>query len=219
MLNALGVKRVGGRGSRDELGIPLTPETKELYQAVRNRANNRCDACGFASKKFHRLDGLKDGMEGLSKSKVGLFCPLCLAARHLSISGRLSLGRVIFAPEVTQTQLNWAVHAVWAHTNDGAVGGDAASEFYKAMLDRAPLAEEKFGIGASDPGVIGGVLQKMNTKAYSLRQRFLKDLRFLPGLDAFPEQVQHYRDFVYEPQGFEVLEAHRARVFDSGSQL
>lgn len=215
MLNTLGVKRVAGRGSRDELGVPLTAETKDLYQAVRSRANDRCDACGFGSKKYHRLDTLKDGLEKLSKGQVGLFCPLCLAARHLSISGRLFLGRVIFAPEVTQAQLNWAVHAVWAHTGDGAVGGDAATEFYKAMVDRAPLAEEKFGVGASDPAVIGGVLQKMNTKAYSLRARFLKDLRFLPGLDAFHEQVQHYRQFVYKPEGFDVLESIRADVFDS----
>lgn len=132
-------------------------------------------------------------------------CPFCHSVFHCGNAGHRESGSIIWAPWITQEDLNATVHGLFilmtferpseadvkkaeeSRTQDQlksyAETGRLARERYETLQSFADLAEKNIGQGMSNAATLGEalmVLAKSDAKAYDRRSVFLSGARFLP---------------------------------------
>ena len=124
-------------------------------------------------------------------------CPYCFQALSGNI-GDKEFGRIIYAPELSQTELNWTVHTITASLSVGGGLAIQAQNLLNELDDRHELVNEIWGDGMALPSVITSVFSKLPRKTYDERNRIFYGLRFLPDLKKFDKEISYWKGTLYE---------------------
>ena len=144
-------------------------------------------------------------------------CPFCHSVFHCGNAGHRESGSIIWAPWITQEDLNATVHGLFilmtfehpgeaevkkaeeSRTQDQlkiyAETGRLARERYEALQSFSDFAEKNIGQGMSNAAVLGEalmVLAKSNEKAYDRRAVFLSGARFLPDYGYYATAARYW---------------------------
>jgi hypothetical protein len=144
-------------------------------------------------------------------------CPFCHSVFHCGNAGHREAGSIIWAPWITQEDLNISVHVLFilmtfehpseaeikkaeeSQTQDAlrfsAETGRIARERYEVLQSFADLAEKNLGAGMSNAAVLGEslmVLAKQDESAYMRRAAFLGGARFLPDFAYYLKPARYW---------------------------
>lgn len=172
---------------------------KEVRSKVLSRDGGRCFFCDFTSQKWQEVHHISDNHDDYSMSNLATTCPLCHQCHHLGVAGSSGGGKIIWLPEMSQTELNHLCRAIFVASfddNDTTMGASARS-ILAALESRANFLEQHFAPGASDPGLLGQVFLAFKKEEYERRGDFLKNIRMLALPGRFQAQTKYWRDTVY----------------------
>ena len=144
-------------------------------------------------------------------------CPFCHSVFHCGNAGHRESGSIIWAPWITQEDLNATIHGLFilmtfehptpadlkkaeeSRTQDQlksyAEVGRLARERYEVLQSFSDLAEQHIGAGMSNAETLGEalmVLARSNEKAYERRAVFLKGARFLPDYGYYAKAARYW---------------------------
>jgi intracellular multiplication protein IcmJ len=196
----LGVRNApGAKGAAPAKG---RPPVKPDLQAVLERDNHTCRCCGFRSEKYQRVM-LSDPLMKTKDAFITV-CPFCEACMTLGHAGTMGGGLLIWAPELTQAELNNIVRAAYVARGTGGKMADLADRALDAFRMRRTEAKKR--IGGDDPLMLATVFQESMTPAdYATRAVKLEGVRFFPfdryyiaarngeEHDVFPQILDYWR--------------------------
>jgi intracellular multiplication protein IcmJ len=164
--------------------------------------------------EIHNIDG--DHTNNTQENLVPA-CELCHSPFHLDIVSRKwpsDPGKIIFLPEMTQTELNNLLQAIFYSMAMQRMNPSVAPEqlsdiqdqsllnghtVYFNLIKRAELVERN-GAGEvvrpqlSSPLVMARVLSDMDDETYARRDVLLSGCRYLPPMDYFLDQAAKWGD-------------------------
>lgn len=164
-----------------------------LYEKkVLQRDQYTCQFCGFQAQIYQdviNLDGNYNNnkLENLITSCC--FCSQCFFLESVGVGG-YGGGTLIYAPELTQAELNVLCHVLFcAITNDTGYKSSAQT-IYLGFKVRSQQVEEKFGEGTSDPAIFGHLLIDSGTILPEKLDKVLSGIRLLPSRARFRKQIE-----------------------------
>ena len=127
-------------------------------------------------------------------SNMYTVCPLCFWSHfieHSNASG-VNRGILIYMPELSQSDINGIMHAVFCSIAGATTQETSAEDMYKTLKLRAKSMESLFGEGRSDPTVFGQmVINSMNSDK-RLYEKALENIRWLPSMTGFVNEVKQW---------------------------
>ena len=158
------------------------------------RDHYKCIYCGFRATQ-HMWVVNKDGNYRNNKmSNMATACPLCKQCLFIEhVSAMAGGGILIHLPEMTQADLNGLCHSLFCAIANATIHERTAQETYNTLKLRSNPVEKVYGEGRSDPKVFGEmVLNTPIDKIDEISNQILKDLRLLPKLTDFKQQIQDW---------------------------
>jgi len=164
-----GVRRTSDAGKGPKASLSKSEAEKILRQD-----DFACRFCGFRAKQFQRIVPDPSGKSGAFVTACG-FCEQCL---YLERAGLMSVGILIWLPEMSQAELNHMLRAIYvAKAAEGAIA-DAAARALDALMARR--AEAKKRLSSDDPMVLATVLhENLSDKDYAAAKEKLEGIRLL----------------------------------------
>ena len=163
-------------------------------QKIFERDHHKCLFCGFRATK-HMWVVNKDGNYRNNKmSNMATACPLCkqcLFVEH--VNAMAGGGILIYLPEISQADLNGLCHSLFCAIANATIHERTAQDTYNAFKLRSNPVEKAYGEGRSDPKIFGEmVLNTPLDRIDAIASEVLKDLRLLPKLTDFKQQIQDW---------------------------
>ena len=173
-----------------------------------SRDNFTCKFCGLYSKK--KLEVYEDEN---NPNNLITACPFCFAALCGGLREDEDVGTIIYAPEFTQSEINWTTHVIIAAMGIGGGLSVLASELMGQLEDRKDATNEIWGDGLSSPRVMVSVFSKLPQKHYEAREQLFPGLRFLPDPAKFEAEIAYWKENLYSEMGKDMFN----NVFDKWS--
>jgi intracellular multiplication protein IcmJ len=204
----------------DHAGEDADKEFQRLRNVVLDACGGRCEFCGFASGRYQEVHHGDDDHRNNKRENLFGSCPLCHQVFHIGLAGMREGGLIIYAPELTQTEINQISLLIWTieATTDPAV---IETDMFRRIRDRAVKLrgdlENRRGtvllrmeaylkengllpegmkprLSHYSPVLFANVLMSLDEETYAKRQSLLGGLRLLPRSARFEERVKHWRD-------------------------
>lgn len=159
----------------DFLSSPHPPEAEELLRnAVLQRDDYACRACGFRSSKFQTVACQGRDMRDLDD--LVTLCSFCGQCSRLDEVTRMQSGVLIDLPEISQMELHHALREIFiARITQGEIA-DLARAVFERLRDRAGRASHR--IGTSDPSELARRLEQQGAGRVAAID--LEGIRLLP---------------------------------------
>jgi intracellular multiplication protein IcmJ len=176
--------RIFVRRREDKAFLPVATRAFE-------RDNYTCQYCGFQAKEYQEIVNL-DG--NYTNNKLGnmitacCFCSQCLFLDAIALE-ESGGGQLIFAPEISQADLNSFCHVLFCAMGNGTGYQDSAQAVYRGFKFRSQIIENKFGTGTSNPAVFGQLVLEYKMEHPEAKVDILKDMRLLPSYAKFKTQL------------------------------
>jgi intracellular multiplication protein IcmJ len=168
-----------------------------LHKAISNKFNHTCQYCGWVDDEFNEVDHINEDHTNNREENLTLACPLCHQIKHLGQVGTSDGGKMIWAPELSQVELNHLARAYWMletdQSNDLLISARTLSN---KLEHQAHVLEAHYVNGASDPGFWAEALIKMTPEQYKNRAEILKNIRVWPNLIKFKRMVPKWANDV-----------------------
>ena len=167
---------------------------QEFKKKVFARDHNKCLFCGFRASKHMWVVNKDKNYNNNKLSNLMTVCPLCrqcLFVEHTNSMG--GGGILIHLPEMTQADLNGLCHTLFCAIANATIHERTAQDVYNTLKLRSNPVESAYGEGRSDPKIFGEMV--INTpidKIESVSNEILRDLRLLPNLNKFKQQIQDW---------------------------
>jgi hypothetical protein len=176
-----------------------------IHAAVSRKYQHTCQYCGWKDDVFNEVSHLNEDHHNHQEENLVLACPLCHQCLHLSKVAIAEGGKLIWAPGVSQVEINHLVRMYWVLEEGArhAVNGSQELKQINEVLTQARLLVNKlehqshvleahFVAGGSDPGLLAETLLKMTPEQYTRRDDYLKNIRIWPNVVRFRRMVPHW---------------------------
>ncbi len=164
------------------------PVAKRVYE----RDNFTCQFCGFQAKEYQEIvnvDGKYNNNKLSNLITACCFCSQCLFLESVGLDDDGG-GQLIYAPEISQADLNSFCHVLFCAMGNGTGYQDSAQAIYRGLKFRSQVIENKFGAGTSAPAVLGQLILEFSVRQPEVKVDILKDLRMLPSYPKFKVQLE-----------------------------
>lgn len=167
---------------------PFLPVAEQVY----NRDNYTCQFCSFQARQYQEIVNL-DG--NYSNNKLSnlitacCFCTQCLFIQSIGLD-EMGGGQLIYAPEMSQADLNSFCHVLFCAMGNGTGYQDSAQAIYRSFKFRSQQVESKFGSGTSNPAIFGQLMLEHKAQHPESKVDILKDIRLLPSYTKFKVQLE-----------------------------
>ena len=172
----------------------VMPGFSDFKRKVLERDHYKCRYCGFRATKHMSVVNRDGNYRNNKMSNMLTACPLCkqcLFVERVPVMG--GGGVLILMPEMSQADLNGLCHSLFCAIANATVHERTAQDTYNTLKLRANPIEETYGEGRSDPKIFGEMV--LNTPIDGIDKiagRILKDLRLLPKLTDFKQQIKDW---------------------------
>jgi intracellular multiplication protein IcmJ len=176
--------RIFVRRRADKAFLPVSKRVLE-------RDNYTCQFCGFQAKEYQEIVNLDSQYTNNKLSNLitaCCFCSQCLFLESIAMDDDGG-GQLIYAPEISQANLNSFCHVLFCAMGNGTGYQDSAQAIYRGLKFRSQVIENKFGPGTSSPSVLGQLILEYKVRNPSAEIDILKDLRLLPSYPKFKTQL------------------------------
>ncbi|WP_240702150.1 HNH endonuclease [Trinickia terrae] len=204
----------------DHAGEDADKAFQRLRRVVLDACAGRCEFCGFASGRYQEVHHGDDDHRNNQRENLFGACPLCHQVFHVGLSGMRDGGFIIYAPELTQAEINQISLLIWTieSTTDPAV---VETDLFRRIRDRAVKLrgdlENRRGtvlfrmeaylkesgllpegmkpkLSHYSPMLFANVLMSLDEATYARRRDLLGGLRLLPRAVRFEKCLEHWRD-------------------------
>jgi intracellular multiplication protein IcmJ len=189
------------------LELSINPKNWELF--MRRKANPAfwrvsdkifvrdlytCRFCGFQAREYTEVINLDGDYRNNKLSNMVTACVFCAQCCFLEAVGQHDFGggKLIYLPEMTQTELNSFCHVLFCAITNGTSYSDTAQSLYQTLKFRSQPIEDKFGVGMSDPSVFSRILLEYEGDPKDLAEKILIDFRLVPSYVKFRKQLERW---------------------------
>jgi intracellular multiplication protein IcmJ len=189
----------------------------KAFLPVANRVYERdaytCQFCGFQAREFQDVVNLDGNYANNKFSNMVTSCCFCTQCLFLQAVGmdEMSGGQLIYMPEMTQGELNSFCHVLFCAMGNSTGYQETAQSIYRSFKFRSQIVENKFGVGSSNPTVMGQVVVEYNDRHPENKTDILKNLRLLPSHNKFRIQLETWAESAVKE-----LEAEKAAAEQKG---
>lgn len=170
------------------------PGFVDFKRKVLDRDHNKCRYCGFRATQHMSVVNRDGNYRNNKMSNMLTACPLCTQCLFVERVPMLGGGgTLVHLPEMTQSDLNGLCHTLFCAIANATVHERTAQDTYNTLKLRANPVESAYGEGRSDPKIFGEMV--LNTPLDGIDKvanRTLKDLRLLPKLTDFKQQIKDW---------------------------
>lgn len=176
--------RVFVRRREDKAFLPVS---KRVY----DRDNYTCQFCGFQAKEYQEIINLNGNYADNKLSNLATACCFCSQCLFLETIGLDDMGggQLIYAPEMSQADLNSFCHVLFCAMGNGTGYQESAQAIYRSLKFRSQTIENKFGSGTSNPAVFGQLILEYQVSHPDKKVDILHDVRLLPSYTKFKIQL------------------------------
>jgi intracellular multiplication protein IcmJ len=171
-------------------------KTDNAFLSLANRIFERdgyaCQYCGFQAKEFQEVVNLDGNYANNRPSNMVTACCFCSQCLFLQAVGldEVSGGQLVYLPEISQGDLNSFCHVLFCALDNNTAYQDISQSMYRSFKFRSQVIENKFGVGSSNPAVMGQMIIEYQARSRKrISTDFLKDLRLLPSNVKFKNQL------------------------------
>ncbi|MFY7697384.1 MAG: type IVB secretion system protein IcmJDotN [Legionella sp.] len=172
----------------------VDPRFRPFELKVFKRDNYICQFCGFQARVYQdiiNLDGDYSNNRLSNMVTSCCFCTQCFFVESVGVGG-YGGGTLIYAPEITQAEINSLCHVLFcAITNDTGYK-NSAQTIYRSFKLRSQMVEDKYGEGTSDPAILGHLLIDSGHINDKVATDIFADIRLLPSRAKFRKQIEHW---------------------------
>ena len=172
----------------------IAPGFEEFKKKVFSRDHNKCMYCGFRATSHMWIVNCDGNYRNNTMSNMVTACPLCKQCHFIEHVGSMDGGGVlIYLPEMKQAELNGLCHSLFCAIANATIHERTAQDIYNTLKLRSNPVELAYGESRSDPKIFGEMV--INTpidRINEISQEVLKDLRLLPNLNKFKQQIQDW---------------------------
>jgi intracellular multiplication protein IcmJ len=176
--------RIFVRRRQDKAFLPVAARVYE-------RDNYTCQYCGFQAKEFQEIvniDGNYTNNKISNMITACCFCSQCLFLETLGMD-EMGGGQLIYAPELSQADLNSFCHVLFCAMGNGTGYQESAQAIYRGFKFRSQIIENKFGPGTSNPSVFGQLVLEYKIQHPGEPIEIMTDIRLLPSYVKFKVQL------------------------------
>lgn len=209
---------------------------KKLAPVLFKRDNCTCSLCGFRSKNFLRIlpfsgenvDYRKKAYSTPSKDTFRTVCALCYEANRLDYALNQGLGKIIYFPELDQTELNLLFHTSLNITQEDASQYDESvkknvsyiknnvKREFMIIASREKALLELFG-AANGKELVSFISQLSDAAYEKYSTKIMSGLRYLPDIDAYAGRGKKWKEEAYKdlaiPQWEALLESSEPELY------
>lgn len=177
--------------SKHDKKIVLKPKkVRQLEDNQRHESNENfllC-SCGLPmGKSNYFIRELDDG-------EHTLLCQLCIYPEKLDVIASTNMGEMIFAPDLTQQQVNAiAIFNAFVLEYDDPDLDELCDDINAIIKKRRDFLESIYGEGSSDPELFCQFLYLLSDAEYANRGEFVKHMRYLPSTSIIKEDLDFYK--------------------------
>lgn len=167
------------------------PAFQTVAKKVFERDNYTCVFCGFQARDFQEVINLNGNYANNKLDNLATSCCFCSQCLFLETVGldEMGGGQLIYAPEISQENLNSFCHVLFCAMGNGTGYQDSANSIYRSFKFRSQLIENKFGSGTSNPASFGQLLLEFQLENPTIKHDILKNIRLLPAYTKFKTQL------------------------------
>lgn len=158
---------------------------------VYERDNYTCQYCGFQAKEFQEIVNIDGNYTNNKMSNMITACCFCSQCLFLETLGMEDMGggQLIYAPEISQADLNSFCHVLFCAMGNGTGYQESAQAIYRGFKFRSQIIENKFGAGTSNPATFGQLVLEYKLEHPNEPIDILNDIRLLPSYVKFKVQL------------------------------
>lgn len=162
-----------------------------LHAAISKKFKYTCQYCGWVDPEFNEVSHLNEDHSDHREENLVLACPLCHQCLHLGQISSSDGGKMIWAPELSQIELNHLARVYWITETDQSHPLLSSARTLSSKLEhQSHILEVHYVSGASDPGTMAEALLKMSKEEYENRGETLKNIKVWPNLTKFKKMVK-----------------------------
>ncbi len=176
--------RIFVRRREDKAFLPVA-------KRVHERDGYTCQYCGFQAKEFQEIVNIDSNYTNNKISNMITACCFCSQCLFLETIGldEMGGGQLIYAPEMSQPDLNSFCHVLFCAMGNGTGYQESAQAIYRGLKFRSQIIENKFGPGTSNPAMFGQMILEYKANNPGAAVDILKDIRLLPSYTKFKIQL------------------------------
>jgi intracellular multiplication protein IcmJ len=187
--------------------LALNPQNWDLYlrrradpafRPVRDQIFQRdlhtCQFCGFQARSYQEVVNLDGNYRNNKLTNMVTACVFCAQCFFIDAVGNYEFGggKLIYLPEMSQTELNSLCHVLFCAMANGTDYQDAAQALYRTLKFRSQQVEKVLGAGTSEPNVFGRMLLEYGKDVQKLSSQLLANMRLLPTYGRFKQQLEKW---------------------------
>lgn len=180
--------------------IFMRRKTDKAFLPVQKRIFERdyytCQYCAFQAREFQEvvnLDGNYQNNKFSNLITACCFCSQCLFLQAVGVD-EMGGGQLIYLPEMSQNDLNSFCHVLFCAMENNTGYQDSSQSIYRSLKFRSQIIENKFGVGTSNPNVMGQIIIEYQQQSSDKVVDILKDMRLLPSHTKFRVQLNAWAE-------------------------
>ncbi len=181
------------------LRLFLSRKTNSMFQKLQTKIFERdrhsCQFCGFQAQEYQEVINLDQNYRHNTLSNMVTaccFCSQCFFIENIG-TGDYGGGKLIYLPEMSQSELNSFCHVIFCAMTNGTNYRDTAQSVYRSLKFRVQPIEDKFGVGTSNPNVFSQpLLEYEGDKKSEVVDKTLEKCRLLPSYARFKKQLDRW---------------------------
>lgn len=159
---------------------------ESVAKKVFERDSHTCHFCDFQAFRHQEVINLNHNYRDNKLDNLATACCFCTQTQFIEAVGSgYGGGRLIYLPEMSQTELNSFCHVTFCAMMNATDYRDSAQTIYRDLKFRSRLIDEKFGEGGSKPAVFAQMLIEQAEDVLESSLKLMKDMRLLPAYPKF----------------------------------
>lgn len=186
---------INPEGMRLFLSRKTNPSFQKLQVKIFERDRYSCQFCGFQAQEYQEVINLDHYYQHNTLSNMATaccFCSQCFFIENVGL-GDFGGGKLIYLPEMTQSELNSFCHVIFCAMTNGTSYRNTAQSVYRSLKFRTQPIEDKFGVGTSNPYIFAQpLLEYEGREKETIIKQTLEKFRLLPSYARFKIQLDRW---------------------------
>ena len=156
------------------------PAFRKFQEKVFARDNNVCQFCTFQGTGYFDVINIDGNYNNNKISNMASSCAFCTQSHFIESAGQSNEGggTLIYAPGMSQNQLNSLCHVVFCAIKNDTGYKNSATSIYRNLKFAGRPIENTFGKGSSDPIAFAKMLIETDANVKEAEEKILKDIKF-----------------------------------------
>lgn len=165
-------------------------EEKILHGILSKKFSNRCQYCNTYDTEYNEISHIDENHSNNNEDNLTLACPLCHQCLHLGRVAGSEGGKMIWAPDISQAEINNLARTYWIMEFDQDHPMLHSTRALANRIDhQANVLESYYVSGASNPGFWAEMLIKLTPEQYERRGELMSSIRLWPSLTKFKKMI------------------------------